>query len=197
MPTINDSKRQRLKCQLATETSRKWYRHLAYRAAVNILLSQNEHNDLQILMIKRAIFPGDRWSGQMGFPGGKNEPEDHSIRMTAHREMWEECGIDINQCSPLGRLSDVQAAPYKPMQKTLTISPFVYEAEAKLEFTLSNEVAKTFWIPLSIFTEENRQYRMIREHKLAYFTYAGEKIWGLSLMMIDELLSLLKKNEPA
>ena len=54
--------------------------------------------DLEMLFVKRSVYPGDPWSGQVAFPGGKAEP-DETFTETAIRETQEEIGIDLNECA--------------------------------------------------------------------------------------------------
>ena len=54
--------------------------------------------DLEMLFVKRSVYPGDPWSGQVAFPGGKAEP-DEAFTETAIRETQEEIGIDLNECA--------------------------------------------------------------------------------------------------
>ncbi len=49
----------------------------------------------EILYIKRALREGDRWSGQMAFPGGKRDSDDVDDLDTAERETFEEGKIII------------------------------------------------------------------------------------------------------
>jgi 8-oxo-dGTP pyrophosphatase MutT (NUDIX family) len=46
--------------------------------------------ELEILYMKRALREGDRWSGQVAFPGGKQDLEDKDDLDTAERETFEE-----------------------------------------------------------------------------------------------------------
>ena len=50
---------------------------------------------LELLYIKRAVHVGDRWSGQVAFPGGKQEAGE-SDQQTAEREVVEEIGLHLN-----------------------------------------------------------------------------------------------------
>ena len=37
---------------------------------------------LELLLVKRAVIPGDPWSGDMAFPGGKKGVQDEDILMS-------------------------------------------------------------------------------------------------------------------
>ena len=49
----------------------------AGRAAVAIMVREGS-DATEMLMIRRATREGDPWSGHMGFPGGRRDPEDAS-----------------------------------------------------------------------------------------------------------------------
>lgn len=50
----------------------------------------------KILIMKRAHYKHDKWSGYWDFPGGQAEPGE-STYQTAVRETFEETGISIDQ----------------------------------------------------------------------------------------------------
>src|SRR5688500_15080629 len=67
------------------------------RAAVALLVRLDETRQLptpQLLMIKRATFEGDPWSGHIALPGGRREAGDPTLERTVVRETWEETAID-------------------------------------------------------------------------------------------------------
>ena len=66
------------------------------RAAVALIFHAGEEGSPELLFIKRAEYPGDPWSGQIAFPGGREERGDASLRETAIRETREETGIDLS-----------------------------------------------------------------------------------------------------
>lgn len=176
------------------QPAQKWYRHIAKRAAVAIIIKEGVDSELSLLMIQRAEYAHDRWSGQMAFPGGKQDPQDTNILATAKRELKEELALD-NHLSLLGRLSDINARSSKPMEKAMVITPFVFMATHELAPVNNVEVAKTLWIPVAHFAESNRKTLAFRGKELPCFYYNDHCIWGLSLMMIDEMTSqLIHKN---
>ncbi|KAJ1996828.1 hypothetical protein GGI04_005630, partial [Coemansia thaxteri] len=106
----------------------------------------------QLLFIQRAKYPGDPWSGHIGFPGGKRDLADTSDRATAERETLEELGLDLadeNNFVHLGCLDDAIAySLFTSMQ--MVVSPHVYLQirQSSPSLVLSDEVASAHWIGL-------------------------------------------------
>lgn len=175
---------------------KKWYRALSQRAGVSILLDDRPNIGLSILMIQRAHHEADPWSGQMAFPGGKSDDDDEHITATALRESFEELNIHDSDVSRVGRLSDILARPYQPKRKPMVVSPLVFRLLNEPEIKPNDEVADVIWLPLSHFTvDENRQSMEIERFgssiALPCYFYQEKRVWGLSLLMIDELVKLL------
>ncbi|HEY9034640.1 MAG TPA: CoA pyrophosphatase [Pseudomonadales bacterium] len=173
---------------------KKWYRSLSQRAAVGILLADRPDLGPSLLMIERAHAQGDPWSGHMAFPGGKHDSDDAHITETVLREWEEELGIDSRLLQRVGRLSDLLARPYRLQQKPMVVSPLLLAQHDELHFSPNEEVADILWVPLAHFQPENRQtmlwQRYGRQHELPCYFYQEKRIWGLSLLMIDELLQV-------
>ncbi|KAJ2162985.1 hypothetical protein GGF46_000171 [Coemansia sp. RSA 552] len=107
----------------------------------------------QILFIQRAQYPGDPWSGHIGFPGGKREPQDGSDQVTAERETMEELGLRLDDQEGfvrLGRLDDAQAYSVRK-GVIMVVAPHVYlqVGRESPRVTLSAEVASVHWIDLA------------------------------------------------
>ncbi|KAJ1644413.1 hypothetical protein LPJ64_003904 [Coemansia asiatica] len=104
----------------------------------------------QVLFIQRAKYPGDPWSGHIGFPGGKREPSDISDRETAERETREELGLDLsdpNKFLYMGRLDDTSVMSFFN-RLIMVVSPNVYLqiVEGTPELVISDEVASVHWV---------------------------------------------------
>jgi len=173
-------------------------RPLMKRSAVAMIL-QVQRGELHILMIKRAEREGDPWSGHMAFPGGRMEKSDANGFEVAVRETAEEIGLQLNdedEC--IGRLSDLNARPRRTALG-MAVSPFVFRLDREVVFKPNYEVAETVWVPVEYLMEESNRETMQWQWKgmeipMPCYMYQGYCIWGLSLMMLDELADLVVEN---
>lgn len=164
-------------------------------AAVAAIVRDRPHG-AELLMIQRAERTGDPWSGHMGLPGGRAEPGDDDSLSTAIRETHEEVGIDLRrEASVIGRLSDVPAvADGRPV--ALKIVPYVFQLEGSPEIELSHEVTEVVWVPMTFLAERANRSSMWWQRTqervlLPCYRYEGYLIWGLTLVMLDELLGVV------
>ncbi|HEX6006859.1 MAG TPA: NUDIX domain-containing protein, partial [Burkholderiales bacterium] len=78
----------------------------AREAAVALLL--RAHDELELLLIKRAEQESDPWSGHVALPGGRRNRHDSDLLHTALRETEEEVGIAVGRDLQLiGALDEV------------------------------------------------------------------------------------------
>jgi 8-oxo-dGTP pyrophosphatase MutT (NUDIX family) len=175
-------------------------RRLQKRSAVAMIL-QVRDGELHILMIKRAEREGDPWSGHMAFPGGRMDKSDAHGYAVAVRETAEEVGLILGaQDECIGRLSDLSARPHRGTFG-MAVSPFVFRLDREVRFTLNHEVAEVVWVPLEFLSDADNRKEMIWDYKgvrlpVPCYWYEGRCIWGLSLMMLDELLDLVAGRNP-
>ena len=175
-------------------------RRFKKRSAVAMILQVRE-GELNILMIKRAEREGDPWSGHMAFPGGRMDKSDANGFAVAVRETAEEVGLALGQQDEcIGRLSDLNA---RPRWGTLgmTVTPFVFRLEREVTFTPNYEVAEVVWVPLEFLLDTDNRQQMTWEYKgleipMPCYVYGDRRIWGLSLMMLDELMDLVEGRNP-
>lgn len=176
---------------------KKWYRRFVKRSAVALILRDTEAG-IEALMIKRADHQGDPWSGHMAFPGGKKDPDDPHSLHTARRETLEEIGLDTEQHTRyLGRLSDVLSRSRRG-PNAMVITPYLFIIEQVPKLRINHEVAEVIWVPLSFLADKTNRQQMEWQIKnmtlnLPCYFYRERRIWGLSLMMLDELVGAVKK----
>jgi 8-oxo-dGTP pyrophosphatase MutT (NUDIX family) len=151
----------------------------------------------EVLLMKRASRGNDRWSGQVSFPGGREEPDDPDLLATAVRETREEVGLALNDCARLiGRLDMVRAigqGRFLPM----AITPYVFLQTRDDPMTLNDEAELTFWLPLDQVVSGDlagtHEYKMgpIPMH-FPCWNYSGQVVWGLTYKMIEALLDIVQ-----
>jgi len=165
-------------------------------AAVAVIFRVGAGDSLELLMIERASYAGDPWSGHVAFPGGRRESHDAALLDTALRETREETGIDLaSDGRVLGALERVN--PLSPSLPQFSIAPFVALLTRDAPLALSSEVADAFWVPLAILqlpdassdvevVLSNGARRTVRA-----FVHGRYTIWGLTERIIRDLLSRL------
>ncbi len=157
---------------------------------------------LELLFIRRAEHDRDPWSGQVGFPGGRTEPQDDGVLATAVRETHEETGLDLaREARLLGRLDEVRAlARGRPVD--LVISPFVFRLLRPTDGTPSQEVVSLHWLPLATLLDPAS--RSLLEYSydektltLPCIDAGGLRIWGLTFRMFENFAAVLRASPTA
>ena len=171
------------------------------RAAVAISLRSGVSGP-EILMIQRAVREGDPWSGHMGFPGGRKDAFDVTDVACAKRETREEISFDLDTHGELVcQLSDVNTG-WRADRPEMLVAPFIFKVDSTPSFELNHEVDDTVWVPLNFLLDDANRGRHQWDWRGEVlesdaFTYDGRLIWGLSLMMIDELLEIIGGRQSA
>ncbi|HZO19042.1 MAG TPA: CoA pyrophosphatase [Gemmatimonadaceae bacterium] len=167
------------------------------RAAVALLVRLDEDREVptpQLLLIKRATYEGDPWSGHVALPGGRREPGDPSLERTVIRETWEETAIDIDRHGRLiGCLDEV--APRTPVLPPLIITPFVGLVRSDVEIVASPEVADWFWVDVPALRDPEISREVVLElsggpRTVMSFQHGAHTIWGLTERILRQFLSL-------
>ena len=165
------------------------------RAAVAAILRQGE-GGAEFLFIHRADDPRDPWSGHMAFPGGRVDRTDADPLSAALRETREEVGLDLSSMAEhIGRLSDVAAIGRgRPMN--MVITPFVFSVDSVPPLETNYEVETVVWVPATFLADHRNRESMEYQRaglslELPCYRYRDHLIWGLTLGMVDELLSLV------
>ena len=168
------------------------------RAAVTLVLRPGEGGELELLMIKRAEFEGDPWSGHVAFPGGRQEPDDQSLERTAIRETWEETAIDIARDGAiLGPLDEV--SPRTPTVRRVVVRPYVAAVVPDVDIVESPEVAAAFWVPLSALRETAAWITAeVEAHgqplSVPAFAHGEYVVWGLTERILRGFLRFVDQD---
>ncbi len=172
-------------------------RNLVTRCGVVILIAEHglKKSDKEpvILMMQRAERAGDPWSGDVSFPGGKQDATDANTRAAALRELEEETGFNpAGFVTPIGRLSDRLTREHG-RNRPMVVSPYVYTTPKAVRLEPGVEAAALVWVPLSYLTDVTRRTRKVWRVggvpiPAPAIDIGGAILWGLSLMMADELV---------
>jgi 8-oxo-dGTP pyrophosphatase MutT (NUDIX family) len=167
------------------------------RAAVGLLVRLDETREPpvpQLLMIKRATFEGDPWSGHIALPGGRREPADATLERTVVRETWEETAIDLERDGRLLGCLD-ELAPRTPVLPPIIITPFVGLVRFDVEIVASPEVAEWFWVDVGALRDPDVSREVVLElatgpRAVMSFQHGVHTIWGLTERILRQFLSL-------
>lgn len=150
----------------------------------------NKHTHL--VLILRKTYQGVH-SNQVGFPGGRVENYDKSLKHTALRETEEEVGIPRGEITILKKLTKLYIPP-----SDFWVHPYVGIMNTTPEFILQEtEVEQILEINIDEFlNEENLIKKKLstsyaHEIEVPAFFLAGHVVWGATAMMLSELKELL------
>ena len=170
---------------------------VARRAAVALLVRLDETREPaapQLLMIKRATFEGDPWSGHVALPGGRREPADPTLERTVIRETWEETAIDLDRDGRLlGCLDELE--PRTPLLPPIIITPFVGLVRFDVDIVASPAVAEWFWVDVAALRDPEVSREVVLElatgpRAVMSFQHGEHTIWGLTERILRQFLSL-------
>jgi 8-oxo-dGTP pyrophosphatase MutT (NUDIX family) len=120
--------------------------------------------DIDILFVKRATSGRDKYSGNIAFPGGKEEKSDKDDLETAIRETKEEIGLSLCQDDPIAsrylcpNINFDVTIDFKYYVSSHLFLVFDYYNECEKLFELSkNELSDIFFVPIQYFLNINSE----------------------------------------
>ena len=161
-------------------------------AAVMILIFPDCDGRLHtVLTLRNPDLRGH--SGQVSFPGGRQDPQDETLTATALRETCEEIGVRGEQVSMLGQLPRfyIPASHYAvyptvaSYDDTPAFRPNPEEVVEVFSFTLEDLLHPRF---------KSVEQRVIRDFDVhvPYYDVKGHKVWGATAIMLSELEERLR-----
>ena len=166
----------------------------AKMAGVLALFYPDLDNETTLVLILRKTYKGVH-SAQVGFPGGKLEDNDASLKEAAIRETFEEVGVPINTIEIVKTLSKVYIPP-----SNFYVQPFIGVTKITPRFIKQDdEVEAVIEVSLKYFLDDDRVVK--RKVKTSYsvevevpaFKLNGHVVWGATAMMLSEIKDLLKQ----
>lgn len=133
--------------------------------------------------------------GQVGFPGGRMEADDHDAVAAAIRESDEEIALRHDQVQVLGYLDPfVTITGYRVMPVVAVIDP------AFVAVPQPDEVAEVFEVPLAYLMEPGNLRQVEIEHRgrirhVMEYSWPGQRIWGATAAILYNLRRRLEQTE--
>jgi 8-oxo-dGTP pyrophosphatase MutT (NUDIX family) len=166
-------------------------------AAVAVVITPDPDS---VLLIRRADWEGDPWSGHMALPGGRREPADLELLTTAIREAHEEVGLELGPQHLLGSLEDV--VPRTPVLPPVAVRPFVFFLPDRPPLLLNREVASASWVTLDDLLRPERHHSVRLQvagesREVQAYQLDDAIVWGMTERILSSLLEYLRNsNEP-
>lgn len=153
-------------------------------AQAGVLIAITDEVNPHLVLTRRAAHLNAH-SGEVAFAGGKRDESDPDIIFTALREAHEEINLSSQQVKIIGPLDQVVS------RFGYVVTPIVGLIPADVEFIANpDELDAIFKVPLRFFLEsEPDDYFERGNISIPSFHYDGFRIWGLTAMMITEMVN--------
>ena len=166
----------------------------ARKSAVMALFYPNAEGETNFVLILRKTYSGVH-SNQVGFPGGKSEPEDINYETTALRETEEEVGVDLNTIKVIREIT----ATYIPPSNFL-VQPFIGIVQETPAFVAQpSEVETIIEVSLVDFLSEKAVIEKeltnsyMKKIQVPAFYLNEYVVWVATAMMLSEVKDIISK----
>lgn len=157
-------------------------------------------NEWHLLFIVRATNPADRHSGQVAFPGGRQDSSDASLEHTALRETAEEIGVNEQHIHVIGSL------PAYVTVSHYAVTPVVAVMDWPQRLTLEPaEVASTLTLPVDWLKQRKNfslrarseldEQTSARHPVIVYQEKQGVVLWGATARITLNCLKAFSDGE--
>ena len=164
------------------------------RAGVMALFYPSEAGEAMLVLILRKTYKGVH-SNQVGFPGGKVEPEDRDIEETALRETEEEIGVTKEDVTVVKKMTKIYIPPsnfwVQPFIGYVNYKPLFKKEEAEVEDLI--EVSVTDFLAEASLSTQKITTSYAVNIDVPAFQLNGYVVWGATAMMLSEIKRIMLK----
>lgn len=164
------------------------------KAAVMAVFYPGQQEETKFVLILRKTYQGVH-SNQVGFPGGRVEPEDRDLAHTALRETEEEVGIPQHEVEVIKELTRLYIPPSNfwvhPFMGIMKRTPILIPQEEEVESVL--EINLLDFLNDSCLTRETLSTSYATEIEVPAFVLGGHIVWGATAMMLSEMKDILEQ----
>ncbi|SHG19926.1 NUDIX domain-containing protein [Salegentibacter echinorum] len=165
------------------------------KAGVMAVFYPNTFGNTSMVLILRRTYKGVH-SNQIGFPGGREEPEDENLQDTALRETEEEVGIPRDKIQVIRELTKLYIPPsnfwVQPYLGLLDHTPNLIKQESEVAQIL--EVDLDHFLDHSNFVNEELSTSYSKKMLVPAFKLNNQIVWGATGMMLSEIRELFRKG---
>jgi 8-oxo-dGTP pyrophosphatase MutT (NUDIX family) len=158
-----------------------------------VLAPLYEHQGELYVVLTRRTWELRSHSGEVSFPGGRQDPDDADLWATALREADEEIALAPSSVERIGELDHLA---------TVTSHSFIVPYVGALPTrpaTVANpgEVSAVLHVPVAelldpaIFREERWTFPWAEDRPIFFFELEGDTVWGATGAMLRQLLGLV------
>lgn len=163
-------------------------------AGVLALFYPSFTQETMLILILRNTTPGVH-SGQMGFPGGRIEAKDESLKDAALRETYEEIGVLPSNVNVIRELTKTFIPP-----SNFWVHPFLGIAKNTPRFRRQESEVKEL-VPVKLEDFLNESNVVTETLSTSYgdyievpaFSLNNKIVWGATAMMLNEVKTLFKE----
>lgn len=166
----------------------------ARRASVAIVLA-GDPDTPSACFVERVRRAGDRWSGDVAFPGGWAKCGDENMRAAAIRETREEVGLVLGEAQHVGDMAPMPISRFDSDWGIVGASVFYVGESCPALYPDKREIARAFWIPTAHLYHPGN-------HTVVHWSRSGPPrprpaiafgqhvIWGLTYRMLVRFSNL-------
>ncbi|PKD19225.1 NUDIX hydrolase [Salegentibacter salinarum] len=165
------------------------------KAGVMAVFYPNNFGKAHLVLILRKTYKGVH-SNQIGFPGGRVEPEDENLAQTALRETEEEVGIPRSNIEVIRELTRLYIPPsnfwVQPYMGMVDETPVLIPQESEVERIL--EVDLDHFLDHSNFVKQELSTSYMNNMIVPAFRLNEQIVWGATGMMLSEIREIFRKS---